>query len=51
MRAPRGPTRSAARAYVPVMLDGRTSMAKHTKSMIGLLFGLIVLAIALEALG
>jgi hypothetical protein len=41
----------ARRAYVLRMLDGRTAMAKHTKTMIGLLLVLVVLTIVIESLG
>jgi hypothetical protein len=46
-----GPGPLARRAYVPRMLDGRTAMAKHTKTMIGLLLVLVVLTIVIESLG
>ena len=50
MRACGSPTRASARAYVPVMLDGRTAMAKHTKSMVLIIVALIFVTIVIEAL-
>jgi hypothetical protein len=50
MRPRRGPTRIAARTYVPVMIDGRTAMAKHTKAMVLIIVALTFVTIVIEAL-
>jgi hypothetical protein len=47
----RGLLGPAPHAYVLFMIDGRTALAKHTKWVGLLLFGLLALTIVLEALG
>ena len=51
MRAPVKATSLAADAYLLLMIDGRTTIAKHTKWIGFLLFAILAVTVVIEALG